>query len=69
MPATENGAYGVPLELVLPTSKIIFEGGNIACPHDPDAYLRLLYGNFHEIEYTYINPAAARNRLLATTVK
>ena len=69
MPATENGAYGVPLELVLPTSKIIFEGGNIACPHDSDAYLRLLYGNFQEIEYTYINPAAARNRLLATTVK
>jgi hypothetical protein len=69
MPATENGAYGVPLELVLPTSKIIFEGSNIACPHDSDAYLRLLYGNFQEIEYTYINPAAARNRLLATTVK
>ena len=69
MPATENGAYGVPLELVLPTSKIIFEGGNIACPHDSDAYLRLLYGNFQEIEYTYINPAAARNRLLAATVK
>ena len=69
MPATENGAYGVPLELVLPTSKIIFEGGNIACPHDSDAYLRLLYGNFQEIEYTYINPAAARNRLLATTAK
>jgi len=69
MPATENGAYGVPLELVLPTSKIIFEGGNIACPHDSDAYLRLLYGNFQEIEYTYINPAASRNRLLAITVK
>ena len=66
MPATENGGYGVPLEIVLPTSEINFEGGNIACPKRSDTYLRLLYGEFEEIEYTYVSPAAAKKRLLAS---
>ena len=69
MPATENGGYGVPLGIVLPTSEISFEGGNIACPKSPDAYLRLLYGDFEQIEYTYVNPLAAKKRSLAAINK
>ena len=36
MPATENGGYGVPQGIVLPTSTISFVGDNIACPNNPD---------------------------------
>jgi hypothetical protein len=64
MPDTEYGGYGVPLGIVLPTSKINFEGRNIACPKNSDAYLRLLYGDYEKIEYTYVNPIAAQNRSL-----
>ena len=69
MAATENGGYGVPLGIVLPTSEINFEGGNIACPKSSNAYLRLLYGDFEKIEYTYVNPAAAKKRVLAAKEK
>ena len=62
MPATENGGYGVPQGIVLPTSTISFVGDNIACPNNPDTYLRVLYGDFEEIEYTYLDPAAAETR-------
>ena len=62
MPATEGGGYGVPKEIVLPTSTIGFAGGRIACPSDPHAYLRVLYGNFEEIEYTYIDTTAVESR-------
>ena len=64
MPATENGGYGVPQGIVLPTSTISFVGDNIACPNNPDTYLRVLYGDFEEIEYTYLDPAAAETRRL-----
>ena len=64
MPATENGGYGVPQGIVLPTSTISFVGDNIACPNNPDSYLRVLYGDFEEIEYTYLDPAAAETRRL-----
>ena len=33
MPATENGGYGIPEDIVLPTSTISFLGGDIACPN------------------------------------
>ena len=62
MPATEGGGYGVPKEIVLPTSTIGFAGVSIACPSNPHAYLRVLYGNFEEIEYTYIDSAAVESR-------
>ena len=62
MPATENGGYGVPQGIVLPTSTIGFEGGTMACPNKPDTYLRVLYGDFEEIEYTYVDAAAAETR-------
>ncbi len=62
MPLTEKGGYGVPQEIVLPTSIIAFLGRNIACPSEPDTYLRALYGDFEEVEYTYVDAAAAETR-------
>ena len=62
MPATENGGYGVPPELVLPTTTIPHIGGDFASPNQPEAYLRILYGDFEDVEYTYVNPAAAATR-------
>ena len=65
MPATESGGYGVPQEIVLPTSTVPFLGGEIACPNQAEAYLRILYGDFKKIEYTYVDavPAKARARI------
>jgi hypothetical protein len=62
MPATESGGYGVPQEIVLPTSTVPFLGGKIACPNQAEAYLRILYGNFRKIEYTYVDAVAAKAR-------
>lgn len=62
MPATERGGFGVPQEIVLPTSKIPYLGGEFDCPNQPEAYLQILYGNFRKIEYTYINAEAANAR-------
>ena len=62
MPLTESGCYGVPREIVLPTATIDFLGGNIACPNEPKTYLRVLYGDFEEVEYTYVDSAAAETR-------
>ena len=65
MPATESGSYGVPQEIVLPTSTVPFLGGDVACPNQTEAYLRVLYGDFRKIEYTYVDagPAKARARI------
>ncbi len=62
MPLTESGGYGVPREIVLPTATINFLGSNIACPNEPKTYLRALYGDFEEVEYTYVDAAAAETR-------
>ena len=62
MPATESGGYGVPQETVLPTSTVPFLGGNFACPNQAEAYLRILYGYFKKIEYTYVDAVAAKAR-------
>jgi hypothetical protein len=62
MPATDSGGYGLPEELVLPTATINFLGGEFACPIESDAYLRVLYGDFEKVEYTYVDAAAAENR-------
>ncbi len=62
MPATENGGYGVPIDIVLPTSTIPFLGSRFACPSQAEAYLHLLYGDFEKIEYTYVDAGAAKTR-------
>ena len=65
MPTTEGGGYGVPQEIVLPTSTIPFLGGDFACPNQTEAYLHILYGDFKKVEYTYVDagPAKARARI------
>ncbi|MDP6517474.1 MAG: LicD family protein, partial [Alphaproteobacteria bacterium] len=65
MPATESGGYGVPLEIVLPTSTVPFLGGEIACPNQSEAYLRMLYGDYSKVDYIYVDsgPANARARI------
>ena len=62
MRPTESGGYGVPEEVVLPTSTIPFLGGDFACPHDAEAYLKVLYGDFKKVEYTYVDPGPAEVR-------
>jgi len=62
MPLTESSGYGVPREIVLPTSTINFLGGDFACPNKPESYLRVLYGDFKEVQYTYVDAAAAQTR-------
>lgn len=37
----------VPKQLILPTSKILFEGRELSAPNDVDFYLRGRYGNYH----------------------
>jgi hypothetical protein len=64
MPLIENGYYGVPREVVLPTSTVHFLGDDFACPNQPNAYLHILYGDFEEIELTYVDTAAAETRRL-----
>jgi hypothetical protein len=66
---TESGSYGVPREIVLPTSTIAFLGNNIACPKHPKEYLRLIYGDFDEVVYTYVDAATAKNRRQADTTR
>jgi hypothetical protein len=68
MPATESGGYGVPQEIVLPTSAVRFLGGDFACPNQTEAYLRMLYGDFKKIKYTYVDAGAAKARARIDTV-
>jgi hypothetical protein len=65
MPATDSGGYGVARDLVLPTSTIAFLGRDLACPSRPEDYLRVLYGDFNQIDYSYVDtgPAEARRDL------
>ncbi len=62
---TESGGYGIPREIVLPTSTVPFLGRDVACPNQTEAYLRTLYGDFKKIEYTYVDagPAKVRARI------
>ncbi len=69
MQATENGAYGIARDIVLPAATINFLGGSFACPRDPDAYLRVLYGDYGEVEYTYLDASAAETRQQAELIK
>ena len=65
MPLTECGWFGVPTKIVLPTSTILFLGDDNSCPNQPQEYLRLLYGDFDEIVYTYVDTTAAETRRLS----
>jgi hypothetical protein len=62
MPLTESGGYGVPRDMVLPVSKINFLGSEMVCPNQPEAYLRVLYGDYDKPDYTYLATASARTR-------
>jgi len=62
MPQTERGGYGVPVEMIMPTSEIELLGKMVSCPRDSDAYLRTLYGNYTEVEYTYVDDQVAYSR-------
>lgn len=68
MPVMESGWHGVPKEIILPTSTINFLGDDISCPNQPDAFLRILYGDFEKIELTYVDVDAARARAEIDTV-
>jgi hypothetical protein len=65
MPATDSGGYGGARDLVLPTSTIAFLGRDLACPSRPEDYLRVLYADFNQIDYSYVDtgPAEARRDL------
>ena len=65
MPRTENGAFGIARDLVLPTSTIPFLGRDAGCPNRSKDYLRVLYGDFEHVSYAYVDagPAAARSHL------
>jgi hypothetical protein len=65
MPATESGGFGVPQEIILPVSTVLFLGRDVACPNRAEAYLRVLYGDFEKIEYTFVDagPAKVRARI------
>jgi len=62
MSITESGGYGIPQDVVLPTSTVHFLGGDIACPNQSETYLRLLYGDFWKVEYTYVDAGPAQAR-------
>ncbi len=68
MPAVEGGGYGVARELVLPTQSISLLGRDCACPRQAEDYLRVLYGDFSQVAYSYVDagPAAARSHLDTT---
>lgn len=62
MPLTESGGCGVPRDMVLPVSKINFLGSKMGCPNQPQAYLRVLYGDYDKPNYTYLATASATTR-------
>jgi len=64
MPLTESGWYGVAKEIVFPTSTVHFLGDDIACPNQPEEFLRIVYGDFEKVELTYVDAAAAETRRL-----
>ncbi|MFV2045040.1 MAG: LicD family protein [Anaerolineales bacterium] len=70
MHATDSGGYGVAQDLVLPTSTITFLGRDFACPRRTDDYLRVLYGDFNQIAYSYVDagPAETRRQIDTATV-
>jgi len=68
LPMTESGWFGMPKEIVLPTSTIHFLGDEIPCPNQPQTYLRYLYADYQKTELTYVNAAAAETRRYADEI-
>lgn len=70
MPPTDGGGYGIPRDLVLPTAKVAFLGREFPCPRKVRDYLRVLYGDFNQVDYSYVDagPAKARRDLDAATI-
>jgi len=68
MSKTESGGFGVPQEIVLPTTTIPFLGAEFACPKQAEPYLRMLYGDFRKVEYTYVDERPANARAQFDTV-
>lgn len=68
MSVMESGWHGVPKEIIIPTSTINFLGDDISCPNQPDAYLRILYGEFEKIKLTFVDVDAARARVEIDTI-
>lgn len=62
MPVMESGWYGVPLDIILPTSTINFLGSDIPCPRQPESFLQILYDDFQTVELTYVDENAAKTR-------
>ena len=62
LPMTESGWYGMPEDIVLPTSTIRFLGDDMPCPNQPQPYLRKLYADYQKVELTYVNSQAAEAR-------
>ena len=62
MPVMESGWYGVPIDIILPTSSINFLGSEIPCPRQPESFLKTVYGDFETVELTYINETTANIR-------
>jgi hypothetical protein len=62
MRATDNGCYGIARGLVLPTSTIAFLGRDFACPNRPEDYLHVLYGDYNQIVYSYVDTGPAETR-------
>lgn len=46
-------------------------GGDFACPNQSEAYLRVSYGDFKKVEYTYVDagPAKARAQLTLSAIR
>jgi lipopolysaccharide cholinephosphotransferase len=68
LPMTESGWYGMPEDIVLPTSTIRFLDDDIPCPNQPQTYLRNLYSDYQKVELTYINSEAAEARRSADEI-
>jgi hypothetical protein len=62
MRATDDGCYGIARDLVLPTSTIAFLGHDFACPSRPEDYLHVLYGDYNQIVYSYVDTGPAETR-------
>lgn len=62
MPQLASGRYGVPVEMMMPTGEIELMGKMVSCPRDSHAYLQTLYGNYLDVDYTYVDNEAAQSR-------
>jgi len=69
LPMSESGWYGMPEDIVLPTSTIRFLDDDIPCPNQPQSYLRYLYADYQKVELTYVNSETAEARRSADEIQ